>query len=687
MLVPMRRLLLLLPVLALHAEEGMWTFDKFPSEKVRAKYGFSPSQDWLDHVRRASVRLAEGCSASLVSGNGLVLTNHHCAASCIQELSSGEKDYSAKGYQAKSPAEELRCAGQEANIVEEISDVTARLAAATKGLPDKAANDARKAEIARLEKECATSSALRCEVISLYGGGVYDLYKYRRYQDVRIVFAPEFTAAFFGGDPDNFMFPRYDLDMSFLRIYDNNQPLKTPDYFPFSRAGAKEGELTFVPGNPGGTDRQHTVAMLENERDFMRPHMLLYLAEYRGLLTMFQTRGNEQRRVSQDELFGMENSLKAFKGEEESLLQKSFFEQKRNEELDFQKRVQADPKLRAEYGKVWDEVAQAVNQLRVHHLSYLYFERSFGFRSDLYRHARRLLRMAEEYPKPNERRLEEYADARKPEVAQVTLSTAPISKELETETLTWSLTKLREVFSVDDPRIRQIFGKQSPREIATAAVNGTRLQDAAVRKALMEGGKHSLDAADASTDPMMALAKLVDPIARGVRKKYEDEVESVLTRAKEKLAKARFAAYGGSLYPDATFTLRLTYGQVKGWLENGTPVPPFTIFGGAFERATGRDPYALPQSWLDAKSKLNLQTPLNFVTTNDIIGGNSGSPVINKDRQIVGLIFDGNIHSLGGNYGFDESVNRAVAVHSGAILEALDKVYAAKRVLAELTRN
>lgn len=683
----MRRLLLLLPVLALHAEEGMWTFDKFPSEKVRAKYGFSPSQDWLDHVRRASVRLAEGCSASLVSGNGLVLTNHHCAASCIQELSSGEKDYSAKGYQAKSPAEELRCPGQEANIVEEIADVTARLAAATKGLPDKSANDARKAEIARIEKECATSNALRCEVISLYGGGVYDLYKYRRYQDVRIVFAPEFTAAFFGGDPDNFMFPRYDLDMSFLRIYDNNQPLKTPDYFPLSRAGAKEGELTFVPGNPGGTDRQHTVAMLENERDFVRPHMLLYLAEYRGLLTMFQTRGNEQRRVSQDELFGMENSLKAFKGEEESLLEKSFFEQKRNEELDFQKRVQADPKLLAEYGKVWDEVAQAVKQLRVHHLSYLYFERSFGFRSDLYRHARRLLRMAEEYPKPNEKRLEEYADARKPEVAQVTLSTAPISKELETETLTWSLTKLREVFSVDDPRIREIFGKQSPREIATAAVNGTRLQDAAVRKALMEGGKQSLNAADASTDPMLALAKLVDPISRGVRKKYEDEVESVLTRAKEKLAKARFAAYAGSLYPDATFTLRLTYGQVKGWLENGTPVPPFTIFGGAFERATGRDPYALPQSWLDAKSKLNLQTPLNFVTTNDIIGGNSGSPVINKDRQIVGLIFDGNIHSLGGNYGFDESVNRAVAVHSSAILEALDKIYAARRVLAELTRN
>jgi len=662
----------------------MWTFNNFPTEKVRARYGFAPPKDWLDHVRLSSVRLAEGCSASLVSPNGLVMTNHHCAVTCIQQISTAEKDYAAKGYQAKSPAEELRCPGQEANVLDEISDVSARMAAATKGLADKPANEARKAEMAKIEKECATSNGLRCEVISLYGGGVYNLYKYRRYQDIRIVFAPEFAAAFFGGDPDNFMFPRYDLDLSFLRIYDNDQPLRTPHYFPFSRAGAREGDLTFVVGNPGGTNRQHTVAMLEDERDFTKPHVLLYLAEYRGLLTMFQTRGEEQRRISQDELFFVENSLKAYKGEEESLLQKSFFEQKAGEERDFQKRVQADRKLRAEYGTVWDEVAQAVKEQRTHFLPYTYFERGLGLRSDLYRHARRLLRMAEEYSKPNEKRLPEYADARKPENAQATLSTAPIYPELEIETLTWSLTKLREVFSVDDPRIRQIFGKQSPREIATATVNGSHLRDAAVRKMLMEGGKQQVEA---STDPMLALAKLVDPIALAVRKKYEDEVESVLTRAEEKLAKARFAVYGASLYPDATFTLRLSYGQVKGWLENGTPVSPFTIFGGAFERATGRDPYALAPSWLDAKSKLNLQTPLDFVTTNDIIGGNSGSPVINKEGQVVGLIFDGNIHSLGGNYGFDESVNRAVAVHSSAILEALEKIYGVNRVLGELTRD
>jgi hypothetical protein len=678
----MRKLsLLLLPLLLLHADEGMWTFNNFPGDKLRAKYGFSPTKEWLDQVRLSSVRLAEGCSASLVSPNCLVLTNHHCAAGCIQEVSTAQNDYSAKGFDAKTTAGELRCAGQEANILEAITDVTARINTATKGMSDLAANTARKSEIAKIEKECATSNSLRCEVISLYGGGVYDLYKYRRYQDVRLAFAPEFAAAFFGGDPDNFMFPRYDLDMSFLRIYDNDQPLKTPNHFTFSKSGAKEGELTFVSGNPGGTNRQHTIAMLETERDLTLPQILYDYSELRGLLTMFQTRGEEQRRISQDELFGIENSLKALKGEESALLQKSFFDQKRNEEMDFQKRVEGDPKLKAEYGNVWNEISEAVQRQRAYQFSYTYFERGQGFRSDLYRHARRLLRAADEWPKPNEERLKEYADARKPEITQVLLSTAPIYPELEIETLTASLTKLREVFSVDDPRIRQLFGKKSPRDIATAAVNGSKLGDVAVRKALLEGGKQAVGKSD---DPMLALAKMVDPISRSVRTKYEDEVESPLKSAQEKLARARFAVYGSSIYPDATFTLRLSYGQVKGWMENGQPVRPFTIFGGAFERATGRPPYALPQSWLDAQSKLDLQMPLNFVTTNDIIGGNSGSPIINKDRQIVGLVFDGNIHSLGGNYGFDETVNRTVAVHSSAILEALNKIYNAKWVLTEL---
>jgi hypothetical protein len=663
-----------------YAAEGMWTFNNFPVDKVKAKYGFTPTKEWLDHVRLSSVRLAEGCSASLVSPSGLVLTNHHCAATCIQQISTAEKNYTAAGFQAKSAAEEMKCPGQEANILESISDVTARVNAATKGAPDKEANEKRKAEFARIEKECATSDDLRCEVISLYGGGVYDLSKYHRSQDIRLVFAPEFQIAFFGGDPDNFMFPRYDLDMSVLRIYDKGQPLKTQHFFPFSRAGAKEGELTFVPGNPGSTQRQDTIAMLENERDFLKPHQLMYLSEYRGLLTMFQTRGDEQSRIAQEDLFMVENTLKAWKGELSSLQEPEFFGQKRKEEADFQKRVQADPKLRAEYGKAWDEIAKTVKDSRPKEFAYMYFEGRYGFRSGLYSHAKRLLRAREEWAKPNEKRLEAYADARKPEIEQATLSAAPLYPELEIETLTFSLTKLREVFGMDDPRIKQIFGKQSPREIATAAVKGTKLGNPAVRKAILEG-KQPLDT---TGDSMLALARLMDPIARAARKDYEDNVEAPITRSQETLAKARFGAYGTSIYPDATFTLRLTYGEVKGWVENGKPVPPFTNIGGAFEHATGRDPYALPKSWLDAKSKLDPLTRLNFVTTNDIIGGNSGSPMINKEGQIVGLIFDGNIHSLGGNFGFDEKLNRAVAVHSAAILEALENVYAAQRVLSEI---
>ena len=659
----------------------MWTFNQFPSAKVQKQYGFSPTQQWLDHVRLASVRLAEGCSASFVSPNGLVLTNYHCAVTCIQQLSSAGKDYTATGFAANSQAEEMKCSEQEANVLVEISDVTAQIAQKTAGMADKAALTARRAEIARIEKDCATSESLRCEVVTLYGGGVYDLYKYKRYQDVRLVFAPEFATAFFGGDPDNFMFPRYNLDASFVRIYENGQPLKTKDYFPISKTGVKEGELTFVSGHPGGTNRQHTIDMLELERDFTKPELLFYLSEFRGMLTEFQTRGEEQRRIAQDELLFVENSLKADKGEYRALLEKPFFAQKVAEERDFQKRVNADPKLKQQYGGLWSEIAATLSKQRQLSWRYMYLESSLGFQSDLYRHAKRVVRMAAEFAKPNGERLPGYTDARKPELQQATLSAAPIYPELEIEKLTWSLDKLREALGPDDAAVKQIFGDRSPREIATTAVKGTKVGEAATRKSLMDGGAAALQTA---SDPMIALAKLVDPIARKVRTQWEDEVQSARSRAMERLGAARFAAYGTSMYPDATFTLRLSYGTVKGFMENGAEVRPFTTLGGAFDRATGRDPFALAPSWLKAKGKLNLQTPFNFATTNDIIGGNSGSPVINKDGQLVGLIFDGNIHSLGGNYGFDEALNRAVAVDARAILEVLEKIYGAGRVLAEV---
>jgi hypothetical protein len=674
-------LLLLAVTSAGWAEEGMWTYNNFPSQKVKSLYGFAPTGQWLESVRLSSVRLALGCSASFVSPNGLILTNHHCATQCIEALSTPQRNYLESGYIARIEGEELRCPNFEANQLVGIQDVTAAVNKVTAGLKDQAANEARKAEIARLEKECATSEEVRCDVVALYGGGRYELYRYKRYQEVRLVFAPEVGIAFFGGDPDNFNFPRYNLDVTFLRAYENGRPASTPHHFRWPASGPKEGDLTFVSGHPGGTDRQLTISQIELDRDFTRPYMLLILSELRGNLTQFQQRGAEQKRISEGYLMTVENSLKAFKGEHSALLSKPFFEQLRAKENDFRKRVMADPRLAKEMGSLWRDMEKVVEKERSLYLRNLYLNSANGYRSSLFVNARHLLRLAEELAKPNEKRLEEYTDSRLPQLRQAILSKAPIYKELEIEKMTFSFTKMVEALGPDDPDVRLILGRKSPREVATALVQGTRLDDPEVRKRLLEGGKAALDSIN---DPMIAFASKLDPVSRAMRKQFEEEVESPQKSIAEKLAKARFAVYGTSIYPDATFTLRLSFGSVKGWVENGKPVAPFTNFHGAFERHTGSPPFALPQSWLNAKSKLNPQTHFNFVTTNDIIGGNSGSPVVNKERELIGLIFDGNIHSLGGNFGFDPAVNRAVAVDSSAILEALDKVYGAQRVLQEL---
>jgi hypothetical protein len=663
------------------ADEGMWTFNNFPAQKVKQKYGFEPSQEWLDHVRLSSLRLAQGCSASLVSRNGLVMTNHHCAHACIEQLSTAQKDYVASGFYARTEKDEVKCPVLEANQLTQITDVTDRVRAAIKGLEGKEYNDALKGEMSRIEKECATSSEVRCDVVSLYHNGIFNLYKYRRFQDVRLVFAPEFAIAFFGGDPDNFNFPRYDLDVSFLRIYDGDRPARTDHYFKWSPEGAKDGDLTFVAGNPGGTSRLSTVAELEYQRDVALPANLLRLAELRGLLTDFADRGAEFKRISSPLLFGVENSSKGLFGRQQSLLDKTFFASKVAAEQAFRSKINLDPAKKRAYGGAWDAIAKAESDLKNIRRPLVYIEQGSGFQAQLFSIAKTLVRTSEELPKPNEKRFREYADSAMPAVKQRLFSPAPIYDDLEIATLTFSLTKLREMLGPDDPVVRKVLGKDSPKELATALVKGTKLKDVKLRQALFDGGKKAVDASD---DPMIQLARKIDGDARAIRKHYEDNIESVEKKNHELIAKANFEIYGTSNYPDATFTARLSYGQVKGWIENGKPVKPITTVSGAFERDTGREPFALPGSWLAAKSKLNPSTPMNFCTTNDIIGGNSGSPVINKNGDVIGLIFDGNIHSLGGEYGFDEALNRAVAVHSAALTEALGKVYGANRILEEL---
>lgn len=672
---------LALAPLAARADEGMWTFDNFPSQKVEQAYGFRPSPGWLRHVQLSSARLAGGCSASFVSPDGLVMTNHHCAHGCIEQLSTAQKDFVKSGFQAKTLEDEVKCPEIEVNQLVEITDVTAEMNEATAGLEGQRYFEAQRAATARLEKACQTSDRLRCEVVTLYHGGIYDLYKYKRFQDVRLVFAPEFAIAFFGGDPDNFMFPRYDLDVSFLRVYEDGRPARMNDWFRWSPAGAREGDLTFVSGHPGGTSRQLTISELEYQRDHALPERLFTLSELRGQLVQYQKRGPEEARHSNAMLFYVENSVKALKGRFEALVDKAFFQSKIRDEEALRAKLAEDPRRARRYLPAFDAVARSQATLVEIRKPLRYIEQGGGFQGELFHHARTLVRGAEERQKPNEKRLREYRESALPALTQALFSTAPIYPEFEIFQLTFSLTKLRENLGADDPFVKKVLGKKSPEELATEVVKGTRLADPSVRKRLWEGGKAAVDA---SRDPMIELARLVDPDARAIRKKYEDEVEAVQRKNDELVAKARFEIQGTSTYPDATFTLRLSYGSVKGYQENGRYVKPITTFEGAFERATGRDPFALPQSWLEAKPRLNLATPFDMATTNDIIGGNSGSPVVDRDARIVGLIFDGNIQSLGGDYGFDPSVNRAVAVHSSALLEALDRIYHAERIVNEL---
>jgi hypothetical protein len=663
------------------ADEGMWTYNNFPTDKVKAKYGFEPTKDWLDQLRLASVRVAGGCSASIVSATGLVMTNHHCVRECVEDLAGLKKvDLTKNGFFARTEKDEARCDKFELNQLSEITDVTARLQAVTKDVAPEKFADTQKQEIAKIEKECQSSDEFRCEVITLFRGGRYDLYKYRRFQDIRLVFAPEEAIAFFGGDPDNFMFPRFDLDVGFLRIYgEDGKPLATPEHLGWSSEPLKDGDLTFVSGNPGGTSRLLTVAQLEDDRDFRLVYSLGRFSEWRGMLTEYQNRGVEQKRHSTQALFSIENSLKVYKGRHAALADKAFFEQQVAAEKALRAKIDGNPEWKKTYGATWDTLAGIVKKQQAYRKEYMALER--GPSSDLFTFARQLVRAADELPRPNPERLKEYSDARLPQLKQSLASKAPIYDEFETARLAFSLVKLREDLGPDHPAVKKILGLKSPQALAKELVAGTHLKDPKVREELFAGGKAKLDA---SKDPLIAFARLYDEDARAIRKKFEDEVDGPMKRQGELLARARFAVYGTNTYPDATFTLRLSYGAVKGYLEDGHEVKPLTTFAGAFARHTGAEPFALPRSWLDAKSKLNLDTPFDVATTNDIIGGNSGSPLVNSRREVIGLVFDGNIQSLGGDYGFDESVNRAIAVTANALVEALDKIYGAHRLVEEL---
>jgi len=665
------------------AAEGMWTPDNLPVGQLKDNYGFTPTPEWVERAQRAAVRIAGGCSASFVSPAGLVLTNHHCVNSCVQQLSTADKDFIKTGFYAKESNEEIKCPEIEVNRLDSISDVTTRVKKATEGKNGADYSKAEKAIKSDIEKECVGSDKqhTRCYVVSLYHGGIYDVYKYHLYQDVRLVFAPELAIAFFGGDPDNFNFPRYDLDMGMLRAYEDDKPAAVKDFFPFSKAGAEDGEMTVTVGNPGGTDRQLTIAELETVRDVDTINRLLQLAEARGVIEQFRTQGAEPSRIAQSDLFGIENSYKALYGRLQALLDPEVFDFKRKQETELRDYVNADAARKAKYGMAWGEISKAQATYRNLHIPLTFIEGGRGFNSKYFSYARALVRGAAERKKPNAERLREFTESALPAQEQRLFSTAPVYPEFEKVKLALALTKLREWLGADDAFVKQVLGKESPAALADKWIAGTKLGDGALRKSLWND---SGDAVAKSTDPFIVLARSIDEQSRAIRKRYENEVEAIVDKNSELIATARFEKFGTSVYPDATFTQRFSFGEVKGWPVRGVQVKPFTDIAGAFARATGVDPFALPQSWLTAKDTLNMNQRFDFVTTNDIIGGNSGSPVINRNGEIVGLVFDGNIESLGGEYWFDERVNRTVAVHSGAILEALHKVYKADRVSKEL---
>lgn len=663
------------------SEEGMWTFFNLPLQQIEEKYNFKPTKEWLDKVRLSSVRFMDGGSGSFVSPDGLVMTNHHVGVGQITKLSTEGKDYVTNGFYAKTYAEELKCKDLEVNVLVNMIDVTERVKNASKDLQTaKEINEARSKEIDKIETEYFQKTGLRSDVVNFYNGGEYWLYQYKKYTDVRLVFAPERNAAYFGGDYDNFTYPRWNLDVTFFRVYENDKPLKTDNYFKWSKNGAAVDELVFMSGHPGRTSRLKTYAQIKFARDYSIPHRLEWIQTTLDALANYARGGEEQARRALIYQFGYENSKKAAIGQLNGLKNPELMVLKENEEKDFRGRILQNSELAKQYMKYFDQIEELINLYQTKY--YKREHRNFGSR--LFGIALGMVRYAKESTKPNDERLPGYNDAALPGIKFRLLSPAPIYKDID-KALTWasvkySLSKL----DVTDEFWRMLFEGSDPRQVVNKLIDETKLDDIEYRKSLFEGGIEALKKSD---DPMIKLALKVDDYLRNDEKEYRDNYESKLKEAEEKIAEARFLVYGKTKYPDANFTLRLTYGTVKGYPMNGTIAPPFTTLYGMFDRAVSfgnKGDFQLPKRFWDRLSRLDLSTPVNFVSTCDIIGGNSGSPTINKNAEIVGIVFDGNIESLPGDYIYDITANRAVSVHSNFILYALRNLYDASKLADEL---
>jgi hypothetical protein len=663
------------------ADEGMWTFDNPPMKQLAEKYKFTPDAAWLEHLRLSSVRFNSGGSGSFVSRDGLVMTNHHVGLDTLHKISTPEKDYVKNGFFAASRDQEVPSTDLELNVLVSMEDVTARVTSVVKPEMKAAdANTARKAETAKIEKEETEKTKLRCDVVSLYRGGEYWLYRYQKFTDVRLVFAPEQQAAFFGGDPDNFCYPRHDMDVCFFRAYIDGKPYQPKHWLTWNAEGPKEDDLVFVSGHPGSTDRLRTFAQMDFLRSTQYPRQLKRLNALRTALYDYSAKGEENARRAKDLVFGIENSIKAMTGEYGGLKDPALLARKTDEEKALKDKLAGNATALAEYEKANGAIADAYAKLAA------YTNRHYWSRvaSDSVAKSLTLVRAATELPKPNGERLPEFRDSGLESLKFSLFSKSPVYLDMDEVVLGTALQLSLDALGPDDPFIKAALGGKSPKEAAKAALAGTKMTDPEERKKLWDGGKAAIDA---STDSAIVLARSVDPILRELRKRFEEDVESVESQNGEKIARARFKAYGKSQPPDATFTLRLSYGVVKGFEQLTATIPWKTTFNGLYEHSASFDnkyPYELPKRWLDKRSAVALDTPFNFVCTTDIIGGNSGSPVIGRDGRLVGIIFDGNIQSLSNRFVYDEVQARAVAVHSAGILMALRNVYEAGPMVDEL---
>ncbi|HEX8633508.1 MAG TPA: S46 family peptidase [Pyrinomonadaceae bacterium] len=678
--------LLSLPATIVRADEGMWTFDNPPLKQWKERYNFEPTKEWLDHVRLASARLQDGGSGSFVSANGLVMTNQHVAGGQLAKLSTKERDLVKDGFYARTNAEELKCPDLEINVLVSYEDVTARVQGAVKATAsDKEANEQRRAAMAAIEKESTDQTKLKSDVVTLYSGGEYWVYRYKKYTDVRLVFAPEEQIAFFGGDYDNFTYPRYNLDVTFLRVYENNQPARTEHFFKWSAKGPADGEFVVLSGNPGSTNRLLTNAQLQYQRDLGNPLQMQVWSSRRTALNRYAATGAEQARRARATQRSLENSIKRLESQQAGLLNARLYGKKEAEEKELRARIAAKPEWQQAYGTAWEQVGTAYAALPKYAKRIAFS--SIATPSRLGSLASTLVRYAEEIRKPNATRYDEFRDARLEALKVNLFSAAPIYPDLEEAALAAWLEEAQKTLGNDDPFIRAALAGATPAEVARQVVNGTKLTDVAVRKALFEGGA---DAITKSDDPMIALARRIEPVYRELRAWNEENIQSVDASAGQRIAKARFAVYGKTVSPDATFTLRLSYGRALGYNEDTTLVPFKTTFYGLYDRAESfaeKPPYDLPARYREGRAKLDLSTPFNFVYTADTIGGNSGSPVINRNAEVVGLNFDSNIQKLPNRYVYvdEEEGGRAVAVHSMAIIEALRKLYGAEKLAEEIT--